>query len=365
MITIITGVPGGGKTLYTVSEIISLQVEENKKLVAQGKEPRKIFVDGIPELQFEHEIAPDIMLWHEWAPDGALIVIDEVQRHWRPEAASKTPPPCIQALETHRHRGLDFIIITQHPNLIHTNVRRLVGRHIHLRRGHFGSGVYEWSECVNPDTSWKSAITKTKWDHPKKFFGTYKSASVHQKVKFRIPKAVWMLGISLILLITMVGYLGWYFYGNFTGRNIASSSGSESPAPAQSTNPMIVKNVPTVAQIQQQGQGVASNQPNNARYTNADRLRDDSQELVINDPQKAFKPRIQGFPETAVAYDTLRTVKSMPEITGCIADPDRCVCYSEQSTPLDMPEIQCRKNLQSIRYNPYRDAATRTVRNGA
>lgn len=198
MITLITGVPGAGKTLYCVDEILTPAADSG----------RAVYVDGIPDLLLSHQVAPDPLQWPEWAPDGALIVIDECQRIWRPEAAGKTPHASIAALETHRHHGLDFAIMTQHPNLLHNNVRRLVGRHIHLRRTSLGVYLYEWSECVNPDSSWKTALVKTKWSHPKRSFGKYKSAEIHNKVKFRIPRSVFVLGFCVVSIIGLSTYLG-------------------------------------------------------------------------------------------------------------------------------------------------------------
>lgn len=223
MITLITGVPGAGKSLYCVSEILSKLDADNKKLVAQGKAPRPVIVDNIPELKLDHEVAPDLLTWPDWAPEGALIVSDEVQRHWRPTPAGQPPHRSIAELETHRHRGLDFIILTQHPNLINTNVRRLVGRHIHIRRTVVGTYAYEWPECVTPDSAYRSALTKVKWTHPKKAFGLYKSASIHQKVKFRIPRAFYFLGASVAGAV----FFGWQFFSGIYNQM--------SPAPSQST----------------------------------------------------------------------------------------------------------------------------------
>lgn len=198
MITLITGVPGAGKTLYCVDEILTPAADSG----------RAVYVDGIPDLLLQHHVAPDPLQWPDWAPEGALIVIDECQRIWRPEAAGRTPHQSIAELETHRHRGLDFVILTQHPNLIHSNVRRLVGRHIHLRRTSLGVYLYEWSECVTPDSSWKNALVKTKWSHPKRSFGKYKSAEIHNKVKFRLPRSVFVLGFCVLSIIGLSTYLG-------------------------------------------------------------------------------------------------------------------------------------------------------------
>lgn len=226
MITLITGVPGAGKTLYTVDELLTPVSDSD----------RQLFVDGIPDLLLRHDVAQDPLLWPDWAPDGAMICIDEVQRVWRPEAAGKAPHASIAALETHRHRGLDFVIMTQHPNLLHNNVRRLVGRHIHLRRTSLGVYLYEWSECVVPDSAWKTAVVKTKWSHPKRSFGKYKSAEIHNKVKFRIPRAVWVLGFCAVSVLAMGTYLGRSIYSSMfpqaKPQQVQHVTGSSSQTPA-------------------------------------------------------------------------------------------------------------------------------------
>lgn len=208
MITLITGVPGAGKTLYCVDQILRKLQDDNAKALAQGKPVRPIYVDNLPDLLLDHEIAPDPKLWHEWAPDGAVIVMDEAQHHWPAEAAGKTPPKAISELTEHRHRGIDFVIMTQHPTLIHAWVRRLVNKHLHIRRTSLGVYVYEWSECVNsPDTAYKRALTKLKWSHPKRSFGLYKSATIHQEFKFRLPKAVYVFGVSVLAVIALVWFV--------------------------------------------------------------------------------------------------------------------------------------------------------------
>jgi len=212
MITLITGVPGGGKTLYCVHEIIRSQHLANEKLISEGKEARKIIVDGIPDLLVPHDLAGNIDDWHHWVPDGALVVIDEVQRIWRPMGMGKGVPDSIAQLETHRHRGIDFVILTQHPMLIHSNVRNLIGKHIHLRRTAFGVYAYEWSECVNPSSAWKTAVTRVKWSHPRSSFGLYKSAEIHNKVKFRMPPALIMLCFALVAF----SFLGYRLYSRFS-----------------------------------------------------------------------------------------------------------------------------------------------------
>lgn len=120
--------------------------------------------------------------------EGSLIVIDEVQRLWRPTGAGAVAPD-IAALEIHRHHGLDFVVVTQHPSLLHRNVRALVGRHIHLRATALGNYLYEFPEwCENPQTkSARTSCVRARYRLPKAAFSLYESASLHVKVSKRKP----------------------------------------------------------------------------------------------------------------------------------------------------------------------------------
>lgn len=333
MITLITGVPGGGKTLYCVHEIIRSQHLANEKLISEGKDARKIIVDGIPDLLVPHDLAGSIDDWHNWVPDGALVIVDEVQRIWRPAGMGKGVPDSIAQLETHRHRGIDFVILTQHPMLIHSNVRNLIGKHIHLRRTSFGVYVYEWSECVNPSSAWKTAVTRVKWSHPRSSFGLYKSAEIHNKVKFRMPPALIMLCFALLAF----AFLGYRLYSRFS--NVTLSADSVIPSASKSVQVVSPPPVRTKNQLSQAAE--------------ADKERRHQQ--LLDDPVVAFRPRVANQPETAPAYDDIRHVKTMPLLAGCIASDDDCACFTQQGTRIQMLPNECRASLSvlSRRFNPY------------
>lgn len=236
MITLITGAPGAGKTQLLVALLLEL---------AKG---RKIYCDGIPELQIDHEPLDKPDDWPAVVPDGCAVVVDECQRIWRPRGSGSRVPLSIEALETHRHRGLDFFLITQHPNLVDANIRRLVGRHLHLRdTGFFGRWLYEWPECANPET-FKSCTNKKKFSLNKKVFGLYKSASLHVKPVRGIPRVAFVLGIALVVLAG----LGYFVYRNISGKLAANPLAAAAAAsraasgPGAVAGPSVVPVVPVV-----------------------------------------------------------------------------------------------------------------------
>src|SRR4030065_2006623 len=77
---------------------------------------------------------------------GALIVYEECQNNFRPRAAGSAVPDCVSALEVHRKQGLDFWMITQRPLQVDSNLRGLCGRHIALHDMALGRFKYEWPE---------------------------------------------------------------------------------------------------------------------------------------------------------------------------------------------------------------------------
>lgn len=237
MITLITGVPGAGKTLRAV-EWIERLIREGRQVYAQ--------IDGLSM----PGVLPAPDDWRE-TPDGSVVVYDEAQRVYGAEGrGGRSDRTDIQALETHRHTGHDLILITQHPGLIHSHVRRLVGRHEHVMRV-FGSArvVIAWRDRafdIDSRSERSSAITE-QWAHPARLFGCYKSATIHVS-QARLPGKIKLLAGFALLLLGVVAVSAYNFFsgpsldeqvsvsvdGNIDRSEMsASSSGNLSVIPAK------------------------------------------------------------------------------------------------------------------------------------
>lgn len=316
MITIITGTPGTGKTAYVVSELMNIT-------------DRNIFVDGIPELALPHEVAPPVDKWvevsedeqgvysHKWNfPSNSIVIIDEAQRSFRPRPAGSKVPPYVAALETHRHAGLDFWFITQHPSLLEANVRRLCGRHIHVRNTALGRRLHEWSQVEDPESSSARAASVTRpFKLPKSAFSKYKSAEVHTKNKSRMPLSFFVV----IAAILTVAFGGWYFVSSVKDR----------------LNPAAVE--PEEKHV------------SHAKTETSTETSFDPSEMLME-----FNPRVPGRPETAKAYDELRKVVQMPLVVGCIVTPKKCRCQNQQGLDSGLDDMQCREWVSSPRFDAYR-----------
>ena len=179
MLYLITGVPGSGKTLKMISDLMTRDDLKN----------RPLYLDGIPEV--DGQIIPNLPIpegetmqtWHKWAPTGAILVIDECQRVFRPRPSGSKVPDYVAELETHRHKGIDIFLLTQHPRLIDANVRSLIGHHCHIGKTSLGvRRMVEWERCANPEANGDIANgVKSVYKLDKKAFGVYKSAEEHTK----------------------------------------------------------------------------------------------------------------------------------------------------------------------------------------
>lgn len=300
MFTLITGLPGSGKTLFTIH---SLSVIKD----------RPIYYYGIPDLSPDlgwFELS-DPANFHSEIPDGCIIVIDEVQQFFRTRASRDPVPIALQYIETHRHKGVDIYFITQRPKFLDHHARGLAGRHIHFQRN-FGlqqAVMYDFNKYTDIDDKWAlKEGEKTKFKFPKNTFELYKSAEVHTH-KRRLPKKLMLIPLGLLF----VGSIIWWGVSGLFGK--------------YSSNPVI-------ADASMSFDGVAP------AYS-------------LSYWKTAFVPEIEGLPFTAPIYREVAIAKSVPMIKGCVqaADSSRCSCYSQQGTRIQMRLAQC---LHFVK-NPYFD----------
>lgn len=147
-------------------------------------------------------------------------------------------PLMIQKLETHRHKGVDFVVITQNPMLIDQNARRLVGRHQHVRRlfGMSRAVIYDWDGCNADPTKTKSA-TVTYFGYPKSAYELYKSSELHTKPKQKIPAWLALPVLALIGGAAIAPTAFGVMQGAVTGKGIAQQGQPVPQAAATTAKP--------------------------------------------------------------------------------------------------------------------------------
>jgi zona occludens toxin len=310
MFHLITGTPGSGKTLSTIDTL--------RKIT-----DRPIFYFGIPELNLPWTKVTDPKNYHTELPDGSIFVLDECQQHFPVRAPSAKVPDAISFIETHRHRGIDIYFITQHPNLLDHHARRLVGHHTHLQRNFgFKFAVKYTNNKLFDATNYHElqTCTQSQYKYPKDVFNLYKSAEVHtHKAKF--PKKL----LFLIPLLILVGF------GIYTVYNMLHK-----------------RNIPLLPSQHQLSDGTQS--------TNID--------TTINQEKReinwttAYIPVLPGVPHTAPLYKDIAVPTTMPIVSGCVYSKkrDKCACYTQQATIIDMSKEFCMINVKLKSFNPFKAA---------
>lgn len=204
MITLITAVPGSGKTLYSIG-LIEAALSEGRPVFTN--------ISGLVKDKFSNphllSDAPDD--WRD-TPEGSLVVYDEAQQaHLYPSNAQRGPvtDERLTAMETHRHTGHDLVFITQAPTFVHHHIRKLVGLHVHLyrSRGIQAASKYEWSHvCDSPnDRKEQQRADFVLWKFPKEHFSFYTSAVMHTH-KFKMPRKIAILLVFVVIALCFVGY---------------------------------------------------------------------------------------------------------------------------------------------------------------
>jgi len=278
-----------------------------------------MFVMGIPELTLPVIQAPPVDQWVEYRkspedenlelayftfPQNSLVVIDEAQRVYRPRPVGSKVPGEVAAFETHRHLGIDFILITQHAGLIDSNIRKLIGRHIHIRVTALARYRYEWTELGDPESSSSRELAaREKYVLPKRAFGLYKSSELHTKIRKKIPFFVWVFAFASVLA---VGLGAWAFHRV----TLRTSPEAVSQSPANTSG------------------GVITSAPG-APVSQVDLLVERT-------------PRIHGEPHTAPRYDALTVAIAAPELRGCIESDRRCRCQDQDGNDYPVSQSRCR-----------------------
>ncbi|MBE7567477.1 zonular occludens toxin domain-containing protein [Acidithiobacillus sp. HP-11] len=215
MLTIASGVPGSGKTLWTVNQILN-----NPEYSS-----RPVFVHNLEGFDFSirDNLFPldDAKLWND-LPEKSVIIFDEAQYAFPVRPANQPPPPWVDNFSTHRHKGYDIIMTSQHPTMIDGHIRKLCGRHLHFLRvfGLKSCTIFEWPEyrTDNVDSSSRRKLALSKrWQYPKKVFGAYKSADAHTHTR-KIPWKVWSIPVFFII----AAFALYYLYHDFSTGNFAN-----------------------------------------------------------------------------------------------------------------------------------------------
>lgn len=317
-----TGQPGHGKTLHAIERLLEFK--------AQG---RIVYACNIREFDYAKtgvlEMTPEQFKgWMEFLPDGAVALVDEAYEHGmlpkRPPGSQV--PKHVEQLAKHRHRGLDFIFVSQSPDKqCDQFVHDLIERHVHVRR-RFGTQFVALREFDRFEAQAEKAtpISVRRGKLPKKVFGTYKSTELDTTER-RIPWYYFAFGLGVPLAL----FLMYYTFGSMGSRL------GNRELPPQVQGSVGAGNGATAT--------VAAPAP--------------PKEVTPEEYGQRFYPRIPSQPWSAPAYDQLTVPTTAPRVF-CMSsgyNAESCGCLTEQGTKYHMPIEICRVIAKEGQYEPFYD----------
>lgn len=318
MIYLRTGANGAGKTLLTLRDVREKSLKESRPVYYNGR------FNMVADFGWVKIEAKD---W-ESVPDGAIFLFDECHNDF-PIRTGKDIPRYVSQMAEHRVRGFDFFLITQHPMNIDAFIRRLIGSpgwHQHLKRASGAAlvSVIEWP-AVNdaPQKNGSGASGSTRMvTYPREVYDWYVSTSL-DTAKVKIPFQLKLLAVCAVL-IPVMGYYGWRA---MQPKNVVAPGVINAPGqPALGQTSSAVKAPATAAEYVQ-----------------------------------SFVPRIQGVAFSAPRYDELTKPVNVPYPAACVQSKTRCLCYSQQATPLAVPVSLCAQIVAGGFFNDWQAAVQAAI----
>ncbi|MDE3050298.1 MAG: hypothetical protein KGJ48_10400 [Nitrospirota bacterium] len=237
MIEMFEGVPGSGKSYYAVSERLLKWVRAGRRVYVYVDGfylDRLALFEGTDQAQLEKQIT----LWHSieevkggllHVEPGSAVLIDEVQTVFR--SKDKTDPELLRWLETHRHKGIDLVLMCQQYGQVTLGVNRLVEATTKFRRlDRFGlKNRYQASVRGNPEEVDVIRMFTGKYEPTLyAYYSSYSSAAVSETARggsmLKSPTVV----IGVLGLVVAVG---WFAFGGWLSgaKPLLSASASKLP----------------------------------------------------------------------------------------------------------------------------------------
>ncbi|QPD02258.1 MAG: hypothetical protein Nkreftii_000032 [Candidatus Nitrospira kreftii] len=235
MITLLEGTPGSGKSYYAVADYLLPWLRAGRRLYVAVDGfylDRLALFEGrpLPELQkqitlwTERTAIPSLLLSIE---PGSAVCLDEAQMIFR--AKEKVPGDILRWLETHRHYGVDLLLMAQDYRQLTSGVTRLVESTIKFRRmERFGMRRrFQGFVRGNPEETEVIRTLIGRYDPTiYAYYSSYATGGITEERRMKTIMSSPLLIIGLIGLIGALGFIGWGTW--FSG---TKPSAAQLPAP--------------------------------------------------------------------------------------------------------------------------------------
>ncbi|UVT22050.1 MAG: hypothetical protein H8K03_09245 [Nitrospira sp.] len=246
MITLLEGTPGSGKSYYAVADYLLPWLRAGRRLYVAVDGfylDRLALFEGRPLSDLQNQIT----LWQDRAQipsllptvePGSAICLDEAQTIFR--AKEKIPGEILRWLETHRHYGVDVLLMAQDYRQLTSSVTRLVESTIKFRRmERFGmTRRFQGFVRGNPEETEVIRTLIGRYD-PKiyAYYSSYATGGIREERRMKTVLSSPLLMIGGLGLVGALGFIGWGTWFSGTAKPAVSKTAS----PTIETNPMLLK----------------------------------------------------------------------------------------------------------------------------
>ncbi len=249
MIELLEGVPGAGKSYHAVAEYLLPWVRKGRRIY--------VYVDGfyLDRLaKFEgralEELHQQITVWTSGAEvlegltrvePGSAVFIDECQTIFR--AQQKLNGEILRWLETHRHFGIDVLLICQDYRQVTSGVTRVVEMTTKFRRlDRFGfKNRYQAFVRGNPEElEVIRGFTGTYDPKVYAYYGSYATATKEVRQVRSILRSPTIIFGAIGLLLAC----GWFLFGGGTFAGTATPTPAKPPTQEKAQAPVTQATVP-------------------------------------------------------------------------------------------------------------------------
>lgn len=283
-------------------------------------------------------------------PQGSYFVIDEAQLIPIFSDEAKGIDPIVKDLTIHRHKGYDFLFITQEPSFVHKYIRKLASLHIHLVNifGWEQSMRMEWSVVQDSPNAIKSmarAENISRWRFPKHVYNLYKSTTINTRQK-RIPKKLVTFVLLAVALLSVALFL--IFGTKMNNPLVSVMTGQPISKPVETK-----KNEPI---NKQQNTNPDTQQPISSPQANL--------QVQNSNAFAASSPVANSAQSSESSYDpadpfAYKPVTNPPVVnyrvfSGCFCTKTTCTAYDQQGTKIDgFDQKTCRSLIKDSSNRPF------------
>ena len=235
MIELYEGVPGSGKSYHAICEKFLPWVKQGRRLyiAVDGIHlDRLALFTGIELSVLEQQItiwkdSVEVLQAFPHVEPGSAVIIDEAQTVFR--SMQKVEPGLLRSLETHRHYGVDILLMSQDFRQMSQGVTRLIEATVKFRRLAFVglSKKYQGKVRGNPeDHEVIRAFVGTYSPAIYAYYSSYASAAIREEKRSHTVFKSARVAIGIAAGLFAIGLMVWRPWSSLSASKPVFSGGS-------------------------------------------------------------------------------------------------------------------------------------------